>query len=102
MIPEGTSTMTKLADELPDLFLNWLPRQRWFAARGREISRVSIVASTTLLTGDPAADLMILAVQYINDRHSQHYQMLIVQRHGLSGEPCDGLIGVVGDSVAYD
>jgi maltokinase len=94
--------MMSLGDELPDLLLSWLPRQRWFAAKDREISRISIDASATLLTGDPGADLTILAVEYAGGEDPELYQLLIARRHGFSNDLRDGVIGIVGDSVVYD
>lgn len=101
-ILDGTHITMSLADELPDLLLNWLPRQRWFDAKERQISRVSIDATTTLLTGDPEADLTILAVEYAGGEDPERYQLLVARRHEFSDEIRNGVIGVVGDSVVYD
>ena len=43
-----------LAEELPTLLPQWLPQQRWFAAKGRPVQRVTVATVTSLLgEGEP-------------------------------------------------
>ena len=51
-----------LAEELPELLPEWLPKQRWFAAKGRQVRSVAIASSTPLRTdGVPLLDHVLLA-----------------------------------------
>ena len=60
---------TALHAELPALLPEWLPQQRWFAARGRSVASVEVAAHTPLVTdGDPLLDLVLLAVEFADGR----------------------------------
>jgi maltokinase len=39
---------------MSDLLPNWLPQQRWFGAKGRQVESVDIVSDHTVVDGDPA------------------------------------------------
>jgi maltokinase len=92
-----------LAEELPALLPDWLPRQRWFAAKGRTVRSVSMAAATPLLTGaEPLLDLVVLAVAFDDDSPVQHYQLLVGRREHLRGDLEHVVIGQVGDCLAYD
>ena len=59
---------TALHAELPALLPEWLPQQRWFAAKGRSVASVAVAAHTPLLTGgDPLLGLGVWQVDLIDD-----------------------------------
>jgi maltokinase len=92
-----------LDEELPDLLPDWLPKQRWFAAKGRQIRSVAIASSTPLCTdGDPLLDHVLIAIDFADDSPVQHYQLLVARREHLRGELDHVLIGPVGSCLAYD
>ncbi len=93
--------MSDLVEELPTLLSAWLPRQRWFAAKGREVRTVAVAASTPLLTGsDPLLDHVLVDVGF--DEGSQFYQLLVGRTAVPKGELDHVTLGAVGDLVAYD
>jgi maltokinase len=92
-----------LAEELPSLLPQWLPQQRWFAAKGRPVRQVALTSVTPLLTEDePLLDLVLLAVTFDDDSPVQHYQLLVARREHLRGELEHACIGQVGNCMAYD
>jgi maltokinase len=92
-----------LDEELPKLLPEWLPNQRWFAAKGRRVRSVAIASATPLRTeGEPLLDHVLLAVDFADDSPVQHYQLLVARREHLRGELDHVLIGSVGGYLAYD
>jgi maltokinase len=95
--------VTALNDELPPLLQDWLPQQRWFAAKGRPVSAVSVHDSTPLLTGgEPLLDQLLLAVSFADGSPVQHYQLLLGRREHVRGELQHAEIGRIGQYLAYD
>jgi maltokinase len=93
----------RLDEELPELLPEWLPKQRWFAAKGRQVRSVAIAAATPLRTdGEPLLDHVLLAVDFADDSAVQHYQLLVARREHLRGELEHVVIGAAGGLVAYD
>ena len=90
-----------------DLLVEWLPRQRWFAGKGRELRSVAEVSGTSLSEGglsdgDPAVRLVVLEIAYA-DGDTDLYQLLL----GTSGGPVEqrlehAVIGALDDQVLYD
>jgi maltokinase len=92
-----------LDEELRALLPQWLPKQRWFAAKGREVRSVTPASVTPLLTdGEPHLDHVLLAVEFADDSPVQHYQLLVARREHLRGELEHVVIGQVGNCLAYD
>ncbi|MFC4951212.1 maltokinase N-terminal cap-like domain-containing protein [Pseudonocardia sp. GCM10023141] len=92
-----------LVEELPQLLPEWLPQQRWFAAKGRPVRSVAIASSTPLLTeGDPLLDAVLLAVTFDDDSPVQHYQLLVARAESPRGELEHATFGHVDGLVAYD
>ena len=58
------------------LLMAWLPRQRWFGGKGRDVDGVAIVSGATLLEGDPQVRLVLLEVSF-TDGDSDLYQLLL-------------------------
>ena len=72
---------------LPELLVEWLPRQRWFAAKGRPVRAVEVAARTPLITdGEPFLDHLLLAVRFDDDSPAQHYQLYLGRREQIRGE----------------
>jgi maltokinase len=92
-----------LDEELPALLPEWLPKQRWFGAKGRPVRSVALASTTPLRTdAEPFLDLALLAVEFADDSPVQHYQVLVARREHLRGELDHCVIGQVGDHLAYD
>jgi maltokinase len=92
-----------LAEELPALLPGWLPKQRWFAAKGRQVRSVAIATITPLRTeGEPLLDHVLIAVDFADDSPVQHYQLLVARREQLRGELDHVVIGSVGGCLVYD
>ncbi|MDN5748468.1 MAG: aminoglycoside phosphotransferase [Pseudonocardia sp.] len=88
---------------LPTLLADWLPQQRWFAAKGRPLRSVEIAARTPLLeVGEPLLDHLLLAVSFDDGSPVQHYQLLLGRREQIRGELEHVTIGRVEGLVAYD
>ena len=78
-------------------FDQWLPTQRWYAGRGRELTEVRTGAAISLRDG---LDLVLLDAAYA-DGTSARYQVLV----RWDDEPDVGgvaTIGVLGTRTAYD
>src|SRR4051794_37260686 len=80
-------------------FADWLPRQRWYGGRGRELHEVR-PAQVTKLFDD--VEHMLLDVSYA-DGGSDRYQVIVRWDHAPS-EDFVGLarIGNDGDRTGYD
>ena len=65
---------------LEDLLIEWLPRQRWFAAKGRPVRSLRVAARTPLMTGGPLLDHLLLAVTFDDGSPVQYYQLLLGRR----------------------
>jgi maltose alpha-D-glucosyltransferase/alpha-amylase len=78
------SVDTWLEQGLPLALPGFLPRQRWFAGKAREIQRVD-VEDAVWLAGSPGdVAFVVTAVRYA-DGTTEQYAMLI----GLAGQPAD-------------
>jgi maltokinase len=92
------SFVEELVPHLPE----WLGRQRWFGAKGREVSVVDVVSATSLTDTEPLLDLLVLAVSFADGGPAQHYQLLLGRRQAARGELEHVTIGRVGGLCAYD
>ncbi|BBY44769.1 maltokinase N-terminal cap-like domain-containing protein [Mycolicibacterium celeriflavum] len=80
-------------------FDEWLPHQRWYAGRSRELASVQEAARVSLRDD---LDLMLLDVSY-TDGSSERYQLLVRWDTGPIEEFLDvATIGAEGDRTAYD
>ena len=92
-----------LDEELPALLPEWLPRQRWFGAKGRPVRSVAVVSGTPLVTdGEALLDQVLVAVGFQDGSPVQHYQLLVGRREHLRGDLEHVVIGQVGNCLAYD
>ena len=87
---------------LPDRLADWLPAQRWFAARERVIAGVHVAQSVTLAGTPPRAEHTVLRVEFTDGGSPQHYQLLLGRRDELPPELRHATIGTVNGDVGYD
>jgi len=76
-----------MIDALPQ----WLPQQRWFGAKGREIHGIDIVADRLLVEGDPSLRHVLVAVDLGED--TETYQLLVGCREELPTRLAHATIG---------
>ena len=74
----------------------WLPKQRWYAGKGRSLPAVSATRVATLRDGDPRLDL------YVVEAHDDRYQVPLSFRHEAPDQLAHALVGEVGDEFVYD
>jgi maltokinase len=90
----------RLTERLDDLIAGWLPRQRWFAGKDREIDDVSVVFETELVSGDPALRHLIIAVR--QGEQVDRYQVPVGLRRELPGRLEYAEIGRIDGVHVYD
>ena len=91
-----------LVEELPQLLSEWLPQQRWFAAKGRPVRSLAVAESTPLLAdGDPLLDHVLLAVTF-DDGDVHHYQLLVARSGTARGDLEHATFGAIDGLAVYD
>lgn len=71
----------RLPGDLEESLAVWLPRQRWFAGKGRDIDKLAILTDTELVQGDPGLHHVIAAVH--QNGSVDRYQLLVGVREEL-------------------
>ncbi|MFF5495581.1 phosphotransferase [Streptomyces aquilus] len=90
------TTSPGLLASLDPLLREWLPRQRWFAGKGRPVTGFTLVAATELLPADRKLGLYHLLVQAHQPAAPWDcYQLLIGVREALPPHLAPALIGHV-------
>ncbi|MBY0287501.1 MAG: phosphotransferase [Mycobacteriaceae bacterium] len=80
-------------------FAEWLPHQRWYAGRSRELASAEPAVRVSLRDD---LELVLLDVSY-TDGSSERYQVIVQWNHEPIEEFADAaLIGTDGDRTAYD
>src|SRR3954469_2659554 len=77
----------------------WLPQQRWFGAKGRQIQDIQVVADRVLVEGDPTLRHLLVAVDLGEDIET--YQLLVGSRTEIPQRLEHAIIGVDGKRVLY-
>jgi maltokinase len=91
-------------DALLPALTDWLPHQRWFAAKDRTVSDVRLVGQQEITPADavPAVAHAVIAVSFTDDGPEDRFQLLLGSRPEVSGDLEHAVIGRVGDRVVYD
>ena len=87
------------------LLPNWLPLQRWFGSKGRQIHDITIVADRVLVEGDPQMRHLLVAVGYADltgGDDTETYQLLVGSRDDVPQRLEHAVIGSDGDRNLYD
>ncbi|MEU6575260.1 maltokinase [Streptomyces sp. NPDC046805] len=102
VIPSGTTSPGTLLASLDPLLREWLPRQRWFAGKGRPVTGFTPVATTELLPTGSRVGLLHLLVRAHQPsvlgappHPGDCYQLLIGVREALPPRLAPALIGHV-------
>ena len=107
MTADPTGAPTEVAPELEALLpamVEWLPTQRWFAAKGRAVTTVRIVGHQDVTPPDavPAVAHAVIAVEFADGGPEEWFQLLLGSRPGLKGDLEHAVIGAVGGRTVYD
>jgi maltokinase len=87
---------------LTDDLAEWLPRQRWYAAKGSRPERVGVREATQLGAGEPALLHAIVEVDLGGSAGTEAYQLLIGVRPDLPEHLAHAGIGRIGGDYAYE
>ncbi|MDX6286992.1 MAG: maltokinase [Frankiales bacterium] len=93
--------MTLDRTALGSALTRWLPEQRWFGAKGRDIRAVDIVDDTLMREGEHSFHHVIARVNYA-DGEPDMYQVPIGVAAALPEHLLHTEIGRAGDGTAYD
>ena len=98
-----TTTVTH-AEALTRLLSGWLPRQRWFADKQRQIDDVQVISSNTWFDGSPVGpQLEHVVVGVASGGRVERYQLLVGLRKNLPERLEHARIGEVESGLwAYD
>jgi trehalose synthase-fused probable maltokinase len=83
--------------------LEWMPRQRWFATKSRELGSIDVVDTVVLEDGPPALTLALVRLTFADGGDALYHLPLLVDEDGT---PRDALeeaprLGILGELMAY-
>lgn len=91
----------QIVEELTATLPAWLPTQRWFGGKDRDITGVRALSWTPLLDGDPLLLHVVVEVEQ-NDRR-ERYQLLVGSRQNqVPDVPASASIGVEAGFTCYE
>ncbi len=93
-------TGDQLIEGIADALREWLPEQRWFAGKGREVLAVRPVHAALLGGEDPALLHAVVEVDQ-GEEHRERYQLLLGLRRDIPEHLGHAWIAARGDRVAY-
>jgi maltokinase len=107
MTADRTGAPTEAAPALEALLpalVEWLPGQRWFAAKGRAVAGVRILGHQEVTPADavPAVVHAVIAVEFADGGPEDWFQLLLGSRPGLKGDLEHAVIGTVDGRTVYD
>ena len=79
---------------------DWIPEQRWFAGKGRQVLAVTPVHTAVLGGGDPQLVLAVVDVDQ-GDRYRERYQLLLGLRRDIPEHLGHAWVAARGDRVTY-
>ncbi|MDN5919416.1 MAG: aminoglycoside phosphotransferase [Pseudonocardia sp.] len=87
-------------EQLADLLRGWLPRQRWFAAKGRSLRSIEVVTRTRLLTEDTlSVEHVLVGVGFTDAPGIQLYQLFVATGVPIEDVPEQAVLGTVGNDT---
>ncbi len=88
---------------LPELLVDWLPRQRWYGAKGREVAAVEVLRAHDLVAHDDVVVRLVLLHVTPQGGEPDVYQILLGERPGeLPDRLTHAGIGTVDGLSYYD
>jgi maltokinase len=92
---------TELVEQVAAALPQWLPSQRWFGGKDREVDGVRPLASTVLIDGDPL--LLHLVVEVTQGDRVEPYQLLVGSRRSeLPDVAAAASIALADDATCYE
>ena len=88
-------------DGVRALLPDWLPRQRWYAGKGRRVAAYDVVLLATLVPGPPTLVDAVARLDFA-DGESDHYQLLLAVRRDRPDRLEHSLLGPIEDAWLYD
>src|SRR3954471_21613541 len=84
------------------LLAGWLPQQRWYAGKGRDVARHTVESVAELAaTADARLHHLVVRVDYVAGP-AEHYQLLVGERTELPNRLEHAIIGAADSAVVYE
>ncbi|MGH8866941.1 MAG: maltokinase N-terminal cap-like domain-containing protein [Actinomycetes bacterium] len=82
---------------IDELLVTWLPSQRWYGAKGREVDRAGVRTLATLVEGDPEVCVHLVSLDFADGGH-ETYQVPLEYRTSAPDTLTHALVGELEDS----